>query len=382
MKNITLRTSNRTDFTTIPNIFIDEYMPKANGEFVKIYLYLLRCVNEPSAELSIAAIADKFEHTEKDIVRALKYFAGQGLISIEYDANDELSAITFLPIEGSNEDIAGGESITADKFTLYTKGVLRSTAATSENIPAADIPAAPESSPFTPEPVSGFTAPEKINYSAAQLKEMTSDAEFGELLYIVQQYLGKTLTPSETNSIIYFYDVLKFPVDLIEYLIEYCVTREHKSMRYIEKVAISWAEEGIDTVIKAKDSTQLYSKKIFDVMKAFGLSGRNPAEAEKKLINKWYDTYLFDNDIIIEACSRTIQAIHKPSFEYADSILSHWKANNVKQLSDIAALDSSYAPKKKNTPPAKQASGNSFNNYPQRSYNFDELEKQLISNNQ
>ena len=38
------------EFTFVSNRFLDLYMPKANGEFVKIYLYLLRCC---SSEKSI-----------------------------------------------------------------------------------------------------------------------------------------------------------------------------------------------------------------------------------------------------------------------------------------------------------------------------------------
>ena len=52
-------------------------------------------------------------------------------------------------------------------------------------------------------------------------------------------------------------------VDLIDYLIEYCVGRDHRSIRYIETVAMAWREEGITTVEMAKDSTSRYSKEYF-----------------------------------------------------------------------------------------------------------------------
>ena len=72
MANITLHSDSQTSATSVSNIFIDEYMSDANGEFVKIYLYLLRQLNAPDAAFSISAMADKFEHTEKDIKRASK----------------------------------------------------------------------------------------------------------------------------------------------------------------------------------------------------------------------------------------------------------------------------------------------------------------------
>ena len=58
--------------TLVSDLFLDEYMPSANGEYVKVYLYLLRCLKSDVQDLSISLIADKFEHTENDVRRALK----------------------------------------------------------------------------------------------------------------------------------------------------------------------------------------------------------------------------------------------------------------------------------------------------------------------
>lgn len=342
------------DYTTVSNIFIDNYMPQANGEFVKIYLYLLRCMSEPDIDISISSIADRFDHTEKDVIRALRYFAGKGLISIEYGEDDELSAVTFLPINS--------------EFTVIRKNTARtaSDTGTDDSVPdTAEVPAPPAKPP----------------YSAARLKTLSQNDDLRQLLYIAEKYLGKTLTSSETNTILYLYDTLNFSSELIEYLIEYCVNNNHKSMRYIEKVALSWASEGIDTIDKAKANAMQYNTNTFSVMKAFGITGRNPAEAEKKLINKWYNDYCFDNDIILEACNRTIKAIHSPSFEYADSILTKWKKNNVTRLSDIALLDEAAPPKPMkifNTSNTSAAGKNKFNDFPQHTYDFDLLEKRLM----
>ncbi len=80
--------------------------------------------------------------------------------------------------------------------------------------------------------------------SPDRVKELKQNDEIVQLLYIAEQYLGKTLTPTEMKKILFFYDELKFSPDLIEYLIEYSVSRGHKSMRYIETVALAWADEG------------------------------------------------------------------------------------------------------------------------------------------
>ena len=96
MSNITLHTDSPATTTCVPNVFIDRYMVHASGEFVKIYLYLLRCINGNKSELSISKMADKFEHTEKDIKRALCYWEKLNLLRLEYDNEGDLSGIYFL----------------------------------------------------------------------------------------------------------------------------------------------------------------------------------------------------------------------------------------------------------------------------------------------
>ena len=158
-------------------------------------------------------------------------------------------------------------------------------------------------------------------------------------------------------------------------------------MRYIEKVAISWAEEKINTIELAKAHTDQFNKSCYPVLKAFGLNGRNPGTVEKAMIVKWTNTYGFQMDIILEACDRTIRSIHQPSFDYADSILSNWKNKGVKSLSDIRSLDENHQ-KEKNTAksspaPAKSSDkkkNNSFNQFDQRNYDYEALEKKLLKN--
>ena len=70
-----------------------------------------------------------------------------------------------------------------------------------------------------------------------------------------------------------------------------------------------------------------------------GLSDRSPAEVESEFIEKWFWEYGFTRELIVEACSRTIRQIHKPSFDYADKILRDWKNAGVKSFRDVSELD-------------------------------------------
>ena len=203
-----------------------------------------------------------------------------------------------------------------------------------------------------------------------------------ELLFIAERYLGRILTPTDMNSILYWYDGLGFSTDLIEYLVEYCVSKGHTSIRYIEKVALAWADNHITTVEQAKLTAGLHSQLYFSVMKALGINGRSLVPAETAYIDKWRSEYAFSSEVITTACERTIQAIHQPKFEYIDSILTSWKKNNVSTSEDIARLDEAHQKKKKaavpNTAQTSQPK-NRFNNFEQRSYDYDQLEKMLLT---
>ena len=250
MANITLHSDSQTSATSVSNIFIDEYMSDANGEFVKIYLYLLRQLNAPDAAFSISAMADKFEHTEKDIKRALSYWERMHLLRLEYDSSENLTGVCFL-------DTKRRPSENEDPMTVSTQET-----ASSEYSAAVS----PEESSLKP------SVPEPKNYSAEDISMFRKQESVAELLFIAERYLGRILTPTDMNSILYWYDGLGFSTDLIEYLVEYCVSKGHTSIRYIEKVALAWADNHITTVEQAKLTAGLHSQLYFSVMKALGIN--------------------------------------------------------------------------------------------------------------
>lgn len=182
----------------------------------------------------------------------------------------------------------------------------------------------------------------------------------------------------------FFYDGLGMSVDLIDYLIEYCVGHNHKSIRYIEKVALAWAQEGITSVEEAKQSGSRYNKDYFSILKALGITNRNPVETEITLMDTWLKTYGFSMEIIQEACNRTVLQTGQASFQYTDKILEGWKQKEVRTMDDIRSLDSAHRKKCQEKKAARDsrpapASNNRFNNFQQREYNFDEYEKHLLN---
>ena len=347
------------DVTILPNAFLDGYMPHANGEFVKIYLYLLRVSQDPAKSVSLSQIADRMTCTETDVVRAVRYWEKTGLLIVETDEKRNIAGITFAdPIKVREETVKEKSSGKAHE----------------------DSPSEGGSRPE--EPVS---KEEPYTLTEDKMAELAGKEDVQELLFIAEKYMSRPLTRTDQQKIFYFLDGLRFSTDLIDYLIEYCVSRGHKSIRYIEKVALAWHDAGIKTVTEARESTGKYHKEYYDIFKALGVNNHNPITAEIRIMDKWLVTYNFPMDVITEACTRTILNTSKPTLGYADGILTNWWNAGVKTVDDIKAQDArrekgkvsgnarGSQSKKSRTP------SGSFYNFEQRNYDYKSLEAQLLN---
>ena len=368
-KPITLSAGYSDGVTVIPNTFFDEYLPRANGEFLKIYLYLLRWLSHPDHALSLSGIADIFFMTENDVTRALKYWEAEGLLRLTFDRDGTIAGICLNAVT----------SISSQKDTPTAPPEQRRPA------PAQSAVAAQTGTGITGTPVGTTPAVSMHPRSTQELHRFSESDDGAQLIFIIQQYLGRPLSASDLNTIYYFYDDLGFSRDLIEYLFEYCVSNGHTHMRYIEKVALSWADLHITTADEARTQSETHQKACFAVLKAFGLGGRMPAAGEAEFINKWTRTYGFSLELILEACRRTMMAVHTPSFEYTDKILSNWKSLGAYTMTEVLAADKARSAEKAAAPakrPAvKQArpSSNKFHNFNLRSYDYAALEKKLAA---
>lgn len=369
MKTLKLKNRFQTNATLIANEFIDKYMVKANGEFVKVYLFLIRHMEDSDSSLTVSMIADCLNHTENDILRAFRYWESEGLLALEKDTDGRITEIVleqalFLcsgdsvsGISGCPDSVSAGH---AGAATVKSAGQISSSSA--DSLPAAS----PASAAKKTIPLDSFRAQ----------KELKS------LLFIAEQYLGKTLTRTDVDTITYFYDTLGMSADLIEYLIETCVEGGHKNIHYIQKVALSWADSGITTVEQAKQRSATYNKNSFMVMNAFGIKGRYPASSELVCIQRWTEEYGFSAEIIQEACRRTIASTHQPSFEYADTILKKWHQAGVKCLKDISGLDEAFQKERssrKTTAASAKSVQKNMNNFERRTYDMDSLEEKLLN---
>ena len=410
MTAINISSDIATSFTTVSDIFIDQYMPKANGEFVKVYLYLLRATGSGAGIATISEIADHFSNTEADIVRALNYWASEGILQLQSGADGQITGINLcsLSVSGMQAAQSNIQSAMADNAAQNNlqNGVINNATQNNlqnsvvnnaaQNISTANIRMQDSVVEKLKSQTTDKASSSQKEYTLDEIKEFRKNPDISELFFIIETYLKHTLSSTDTNMVLYWLDELHFSTDLVEYLVEYCITKGHSSLRYMNKVALGWADAGIKTVDQAKDDAAAHSQIYYSVMKALGITGRNLVDSEVSLINKWVGEYGFDIELVKAACSKTISAIQKPSFEYTDSILANWRKKNVHTLKDVEVLDANFAKANKvsatgssqgtnaangsSKPKSNNSSSkNKFNNFNQRNNDYDKLEKLFLN---
>ena len=270
--------------TMIENTFIDQFMPSSSGDFVKIYLYLLRCAQSGKTDISISCIADALHYTESDVKRAMGYWQKNKCLDLVDD-----------PVEKAPAD-AGTAFVSAD--------------ASSGN------------------KITEFRPAQK-----------PSKEEMRSLIFVAENYLGRPLNPQEQETLVYFVTDLGMDIDLVDYLLDYCISMNHTSFHYIRKVAVNWAEQGISTVEQARREGSSFRSEYFTIFRALGIQDHVPTPGEKEYMDRWLGEYALPMEVILLACTRTILQTGKARLSYADSILRRWSRNGVRSVSDVEELD-------------------------------------------
>ena len=357
MSDISLHTESAGSVTCVSNTFIDHYMAGANGEYVKIYLYLLRCLSSNTKDFSITAIAQHLGHTDLDVKRALQYWEARNLLRLEYDWNQQLSGICLM------DPITHGYS----HATPVAAPMMPPAAMT---VPAASAPPATMTVPTT-----------SVSPTRAE------DNVMKELFLLAEAYAHRVLSPQEMETIDYWNARLHFSPELIEFLINHCSAEGHTSIRYMDKVALSWAEQGISTLEEAEASLLTHSEAYHTVTRSFGITGRSLTPVELTYLDRWTKEYGFSKELLEEACNRSILRAPGSPFKYADRILSDWHAKGIRTKEEVEAQDLSFAQNRiakqatwqAATPRPQQPKRDRFSNFKEREdFDWDAYELKLL----
>jgi DnaD/phage-associated family protein len=311
--------------TPVPNIFIEEYMPSADGNFVKVYLAGLLEALAPG-NVHGFSLSDKLGLIDSDIIKAWEYWESKGLVKFTRSGNSEMS-VEFLGISG-----------------IYTSRSM-------------------------PEP--GY------EYSSENILRKMENPMVRDMFESMEKLLGRTLSSKEFSMYLSWLDDYSFSPEVVILLIEYCKSKGKVDSRYIEKVAIGWHDANVSSIEDAQRYIAQHEGKYNKyrlVLDFLGLKENDLMKPQQEFLDKWFDTWGFSLEMVLEACKICSLRINEPKFSYIDGILSNWHKKGAKEIKDIESVDS----KNKNKNVKFKAPVNSFNSYDQRTYDIKELEKKLL----
>ena len=285
--------------TEVENIFINEYLPQAPGDYVKVYLYALLYAKQ-QIEITHHGIATQLGLTEGDVDLAWQYWEKMGVVKRDIRSRQKLDySVTFTNLRG----------------LMY--------AGTTE----------------TPQ-------------KNSKLSESLCDETLSDIYGFVENLKGKPVSPKEMQEIAEWRGKISAEPEVVKKAFEYCYEKKKTQPKYIEAVIREWTERGIKTAEEADEYLEAAGKRYGDykrILNSLGVVGRMATDGEKKIIDKWFDEQGFSMERILEACQKTV-GIQNPNVNYVNKILENWQKQaasvgrsvNMKTTVSRADLDSYY----------------------------------------
>lgn len=313
----------------VPSKIVDEGLKFADGVKLKVLLYVLR---NSDSELDMNAVSKATGVNVTDIPEALEYWVNRDVLQ---KSGDE-----FSPVNSAKEIKANNNSKKEEK--------------TVESI-SKDVE--DQKQRFV------VTKPQKPDYVYTS-QRLAVDNDLKILVGEAQTMLGKPLSNSDISTLLMLKDTCGLRLDVILMLIQYCVGIDKGNMRTVEKIGISWADEGINSVEAAdnKIASAHHANKCFSLVSSvFGMKNvGSPTKKQLEYSTKWVGEWKFSSPMLREAYERCVDSKGELKFNYIDGILKKWHAQDIKNLDDLKESEST-----KSSQPKKQKS----------SYDINELEK-------
>lgn len=301
--------------TEISDIFFTEYLSQAEGDFVKVYLYIL-FLSKYNKDIKLNDLSKKLSLPLTTIQNALKFWEDNSVITKKN---------TGYIINNLQE---------IELHKLY-KPRLTSSAKDAEKIAQ--------------------------NQSRAKAIENINNCFFQGIM-----------SPSWYNDIDLWFKKYSFDEQVMIALFRYCFERSALHRNYIQTVADAWHKNKIQTFTDLDlyyQKQEKLNKIKKSISKKLGLN-RSLTQYEEAYIEKWVVDFGFTLDVIELALKRTTSKAN-PSFDYLDKIISDWNDRNLKTVNDVQTFLTELKNKNKDI---KALEKKSYNNYEQRNYdNLDSL---------
>ena len=269
----------------IENIFINEYLPAAPGDFVKVYIYGYMYA-EFGMEMSGELMANQLGISERTVNEAWNYWEKLGAIRKAYRDSD------------------GGIDFTVEFISLKEQMYGK-----NEDIP--DVQTEPEINLFGNE---------------------TVKATFEK----IENMMARSLSSTEISEILSWIADEGIAPEVILFGVEYCLGKNKTSLRYMAKVIRNWSADGYNTVAAVQEHLEDVDQRFYQykrILQALGFT-RNATETEKKMMDNWFDEMGCSMDRILEACAKTA-GIPSPNFNYVNKVLENWKSEADRRGRDV-----------------------------------------------
>lgn len=327
--NLSINLGSWNSIFAVPSDIVDKHIKLAGAAQIKVLLFILRHAGE---NISIDDIANGLSMNTIDVKDSMQYWIETNIININEN------------VISPGEKQSSSEKASIDNICSKPKEV----------------------ETLTPKrPVSRAQRPDTA-FVAQRINECP---EISFLMQEAQVILSRPISNGDSATLLMLHDTDGLPVDVIIMLLQYAVSIGKGNMKYIEKTAISWAQEEIDTIEKAENKIRTlenYRKSWNTLEKIIGIEHRSPSSKEDEAANRWINIWQISDDLIKEAYDRCINSKGKYILSYMDSIIKRWHDTGIKTLKQ--ALEEN---KFKNSKYQKQNSDFT-------SYNIDEYERNYM----
>lgn len=275
--------------------FVEKWVRFARPEYLQVYIYILSCYKRDGSILKNSDISKRLHIDEETVSAALDFWV---TAEVMFEENGSYGFCEGETAKGSKK--SGAAKTRYRTRPSYTSAEIDAAASVNKN----------------------------IDY----------------LFHQAEKILDRLLSPSDFEMLYSFVDWLGLPVEVVIMLLSFAASQGKTSKRYLETVAIDWADKGINTYESAEEyirEIELRMSNEGKIRSILGIYDRSLSQTEKKYIKLWTMEKNIPPELVEEAYDRTVQATGKLSWAYMNKILISWAENgitNKKQLSENEAL--------------------------------------------
>lgn len=336
--------------TPIENIFINDYMPMANGTYVKVYLLGFKYAHDRDEKIDVTnkTISKHLDIPLEDVLRAWDFWEEKGII-IKENSDKINYKVKFLSLK---------QLYIKNNFKMFNQ----------------------KEEPKKEEPK------KEQRYNAKDLIEANQMPVINAMFNAVDYTMRRQTSPSEKKQILEWIHDFNMNPDVIEKAFFYAVEQKGiRKINYVEGIIRNWYDAGLTTIDAVLDHLKDIDGNFYryqKVMKSLGLHNRPTKKDEKLLIDKWFDEYNFSMEIVLMGCDTDKNV--KPSISYVNGTLSSWFEKGVKTVEDIGLLEKPVKVKRevtKTKPQIKKGTANKtrFHNFEQRTDQYTSEELEIIA---